>query len=139
MTNHLLVDALNNGLTKVLKDISNTYELDFKELTDRYLVKATQKKPKRKGHVSAYNIFVKETRPDIVSNNPNLGFAEIAAQVSQLWAEAKKDDKRMEELEQKKLEYVNNKDGGEMPVIQEEVAKQKKPLKKKKLLKKKKV
>lgn len=142
MTNHLLVDALNNGLTKVLKDISNTYNLELKELTDRYLVKATQKKPKRKGHVSAYNIFVKETRPDIVDNNPNLGFAEIAAQVSQLWAEAKKDKKRMEELEKKKLEYVSNK-GGDLPVVKEEevlldeVVKPKKQLKKKKLRKKK--
>lgn len=109
MTNHYLVDALNNGLTRILKDIANTYDnVDFKDLSDRYLVKASAKKPKRKGHVSAYNIFVKETRPSIVEQNPNLTFAEIAAQVSRRWKEAKKDKKRMADLENKKNSYAQN-------------------------------
>lgn len=109
MTNHYLVDALNNGLTRILKDIANTYDnVDFKDLSERYLVRASQKKPKRKGHVSAYNIFVRETRPSIVDENPNLSFAEIAAHVSRRWADAKKDKKRMADLDRKKLEYVQH-------------------------------
>jgi hypothetical protein len=107
MTNHYLVDALNNGLTRILKDIANTYEnVDFKDLSEKYLVRASLKKPKRKGHVSAYNIFVRETRPSIVTENPNLSFAEIAAHVSRRWADAKKDKKHMADLDRKKLEYV---------------------------------
>jgi len=107
MTSHYLVDAFNNGLTRILKSISNDYpNVDFKEVSEKYLIQNFQKKPKRKGHVSAYNIFVKETRPSIVGDNPNLSFAEIAAQVSKRWGDAKKDKKRMAELEKKKQDYL---------------------------------
>lgn len=117
MSNHYMVEALNNGLTRILKDISNTYEnVDFKELSERYLIRASSKKPKRKGHVSAYNIFVKETRPSIVKKNPNLSFAQIAAQVSKKWKEAKKDGDRMAELERKKDDYVQDKVAPAAPV-----------------------
>ena len=124
MTNHYLVDSLNNGLTRILKDIANTYDnVDFKDLSERYLIRASQKKAKRKGHVSAYNIFVRETRPSIVVDHPNLSFAEIAAHVSKRWAAAKDDKKHMADLDRKKAEYVQNgPDVKEPKVVAEPVA-----------------
>ena len=119
MTSHFLVNSLNNGLTRIFKDISSRYEnVDFKDLSERYLVHTSQKKPKRKGHVSAYNIFVRETRPSIVAENPNLSFSEIAAQVSKRWKLASKDPKRMADLNQKKSEYVKSDDSESQAVVQ---------------------
>ena len=110
MTTHLLVDSVNTGLTKVLKDIASTYEnVSFEDLSERYLVKPNPKKAKRRGHVSSYNIFVRETRPSIVAENPKMEFAEIAARVSKRWNDTKGDKKLMAELELKKQEYVQGK------------------------------
>jgi len=109
-----MVDALNNGLTRILKDIANTYDnVDFKDLSEKYLIRQSTKRPKRQGHVSAYNIFVKETRPSIAEKNPNLSFSEIAAHLSQRWQEAKRDKKRMAELHRKTQEYTQAKNRGE--------------------------
>jgi hypothetical protein len=131
MTNHYLVDSINNGLTRILKDIANTYEnVEFKDLSEKYLVRASQKKPKRKGHVSAYNIFVRETRPSIVGEHPNLTFAQIAAQVSKRWTEAKKDKKRMADLDRKKQDYVQDKGAAAAAKAEPVVADVVKPAKK---------
>ena len=118
MTNNYLVESLNTGLNRILKDIANTYpNVDFKELSDKYLIRASSKKAKRKGHVSSYNIFLKETRPSIVAKDPNLSFAEIAARVSKLWDVAKKDGARMAELEAKKHHYVQLQMEPGLPVV----------------------
>jgi hypothetical protein len=44
---------------------------------------ANLKKPKK--CLSAYMIFVKETRPSIVIDNPELGALDIMKKVGQLW------------------------------------------------------
>lgn len=106
MTTHMLLDSVNAGLTKVLKDIAEVHSLNFDELAERYLVKQSQKKQKRPGHVSTYNIFVRETRPSIVSENPELSFAEIAARVSSKWKENKDDGDFIKGMEAKRDAYI---------------------------------
>jgi hypothetical protein len=109
MTSNFLTDSVNAGLTKVLKDIATTYpSIELQDLLDRYVPKQT-KKAKRQGHVSAYNIFVKEDRPLIVAENEGIEFKAISKKLGERWAVAKACPKTMAALEAKMAAYVADK------------------------------
>ena len=68
----------------------------------------TLKKPKK--CLSAYMIFVKETRPQIVIDNPELGALDIMKKVGQYWQELLSKEDGTKEFQDKadsdKLRYL---------------------------------
>lgn len=123
MTTHFILDGVRTGLTKVLKDISTTYSLDFEELSSRYLPQTTTKRPKRQGHISTYNVFVKEFDRD------GKEFNDVAKEISQAWKNCQKDTTRMKALEAKRDELTRQKNGGEKSPVVEKPAQSKKSTK----------
>lgn len=114
MTTNLLVDAVNTGLLKVLKDIANTYDnVEFDDLRERYLLKQNAKREKRKGHVSLYNIFVRDVRQSVVDELGNNDFKAVSAGIKKRWEAVRNDDKVKAELEQKRQAYLAEKEGGD--------------------------
>jgi hypothetical protein len=63
-----------------LKTEKERYDKQIKQL-ETY--SSTLKKPKK--CLSAYMIFVKETRPSIVKKHPELGALDIMKKVGELW------------------------------------------------------
>ena len=104
MVNNILIDSVNEGLTKLLKDIASTYNLDAAELCDRYVSKQDTKKQKRIGHVSTYNMFLREHRTTLTDANPEMTFPEIARAVGVAWKGLSDTDKK--KLESRRDEYI---------------------------------
>lgn len=65
------------------------YERELKTLENQ---SSTIKKPKK--CLSAYMIFVKETRPKIVTANPNMGALEVMQEVGRAWQSISEADKK---------------------------------------------
>ena len=110
MTTSFVIDSVNAGLTKVLKDIAETYDnVELSDLMERYVTKSSSKKTKRKGHVSNYNMYVKMYRPDIAKDNPNLSFKEISAKLGQNWTTDSKNEDIVAKVEAFKATYLSEK------------------------------
>jgi hypothetical protein len=76
----LLENVSKNDFNQNVKLEKERYDKQIKQLEG---FSATLKKPKK--CLSAYMIFVKETRPSIVLKYPELGALDIMKRVGELW------------------------------------------------------
>mmetsp|Transcript_37127 Transcript_37127/g.56967 ORF Transcript_37127/g.56967 Transcript_37127/m.56967 type:complete len:157 (-) Transcript_37127:2626-3096(-) len=92
--------ALSKEDTVPYKDLArkdrDRYEKEIKDLTE---MSGNLKKPKK--CLSAYMIFVKETRPRIVIDYPNLGALDVMKKVGEEWQRLQKLPDGIEEFKEK--------------------------------------
>lgn len=104
--NSLIIKNFTKSLEEILKDISKNYDIDYNELTDRYinqLVHNKTHKKMRKNKQNAYTIFLKDKDIEfkIKNENKNITFSELSKLKGKIWRE-------MDDSEKEKYKSIAN-------------------------------
>jgi len=143
--NKLVLKAFNTK--KDVEEYCKQFWKDYKEKAKEAKAAAKADKPKRKKGLdkdgnpkkerapSAYNIFVKEKRPEIKEANPEMDNKEIFAEIGRIWKEQKAEKAPSEEEkkvsdkkeEEEKEEEENEEEENEEEIVEVVDAPKKKP------------